>query len=213
VIVIFAGAGASTAVNPSSFPTTAGFFRDLPESIKSSDLFALAAERAVHDFRKSPPDIEDVLWTLEAFADVFPSLHREDNVAGWLATQNRIASALSRASRDLGQWLEPWRELMDKCNNLKSQINTLVYDYYGNSADTDGLRRTWLPLLEGIPKDTQALEVFTTNYDTVIEEAIEESKARISLGHKGTRANPRIDVDRWKSGATLPHGSMGLLTM
>ena len=39
MIIVFAGAGASTAVDPKKYPTTEGFYSKLPSSIINDPLF------------------------------------------------------------------------------------------------------------------------------------------------------------------------------
>lgn len=39
MILIFAGAGASKAVDPTTYPTTVEFFEKLPDNIKSNSIF------------------------------------------------------------------------------------------------------------------------------------------------------------------------------
>ena len=44
MILVFAGAGASAAIDSKKYPTTEGFFNNLSESIKNDPLFVVVKE-------------------------------------------------------------------------------------------------------------------------------------------------------------------------
>ena len=64
-ILIFAGAGASKAVNSTEFPTTLEFFEKLPTKITETPLFQQAVSFIQSQKEDKVVDIEEVLWTLQ----------------------------------------------------------------------------------------------------------------------------------------------------
>jgi hypothetical protein len=67
VFVIFAGAGASKAVNPEKYPTTVEFFDKLPPAIKESSIFG-----SIVDFLKQSLAWKHQLSSCELVSDSFP---------------------------------------------------------------------------------------------------------------------------------------------
>ena len=53
--------------------------------------------------------------------------------------------------------------------NLKDEINALVYDFYATPPDKDKLSN-WVQLLQGLVEYDSNIEIFTTNYDRVLEQ-------------------------------------------
>ena len=65
MILIFAGAGASKAVSPTTYPTTIEFFEKLPDNIKSNAIFKnLEGYLRQGTPQGAPIDIEEILWTI-----------------------------------------------------------------------------------------------------------------------------------------------------
>ncbi|MCK4668361.1 hypothetical protein KAU33_16530 [Candidatus Dependentiae bacterium] len=64
MILIFAGAGASKAVDPDNYPTTIEFLEKLPKEIKEDPYFDLINK---YFFYKNDKiiDIEKVLWVID----------------------------------------------------------------------------------------------------------------------------------------------------
>lgn len=69
-----------------------------------------------------------------------------------------------------------------------------------------------MPLFQGLGGVKSPVELFTTNYDTVLEDAIELSSLEVSAGYKGSTSNRRLDLGLWSTGAALPRNKRGLLT-
>ena len=100
-------------------------------------------------------------------------------------------------------------------------INRQVYDFYSRIPDREALATTWLPLLEALlgRGTRQRVEIFTTNYDLVLERAAEmvggpASDRPISTGRTGG-LQTRLDLDQWRPAARAtadPRSSRGLVT-
>ena len=63
-ITIFAGAGASKAVDPDQYPTTVEFFDRLPISVATNLLFESVVAFLMQDDKNRILDIEIILWEL-----------------------------------------------------------------------------------------------------------------------------------------------------
>src|SRR5207248_224732 len=82
-IVVFAGAGASTAVNPREYPTTLEFFERLPDTIAKHTIFMRATEYLrSHSSDSSNIDIEQVLWALHELDGFLAAAADVRSVAG-----------------------------------------------------------------------------------------------------------------------------------
>jgi len=117
-IVIFAGAGASKAVSE-QYPTTEGFFRDLPDDLRNEGLVRSAADR-VEQQGKAPPDIEDILSILDDLqASVEPFLNI-DVTPGWYLANGRFKGSAPGGGADTV--LAFARKLTDTCGSLRETI-------------------------------------------------------------------------------------------
>ena len=57
---------------------------------------------------------------------------------------------------------------------LRDEINAQVYSFYSEVPSSEKLDRTWKPLLENLLRSGCSIELITTNYDVVLEEAISD---------------------------------------
>ena len=82
MILVFAGAGASAAVDPQQYPTTEDFFLNLPGRIKENELFT----RIVSIIKKEKEviDIEDILSYLDELQGCCNSITNPKTSLGWL---------------------------------------------------------------------------------------------------------------------------------
>ena len=89
MILVFAGAGASYAINPDNYPTTIGFFSGLDESIKekiqehlSPDYkFIINKERKglIEESQLNKEmDIEDILWLVSKMKEDYHNIFSND---------------------------------------------------------------------------------------------------------------------------------------
>jgi hypothetical protein len=84
---------------------------------------------------------------------------------------------------------------------LIGEINAVVYDLYNYEPTADDLKDNWLYLLDKLSRAKSPFNIFTTNYDLVIEAAA-SMRGRPPLdefaGWTGN-VSKRLDIDRWKS--------------
>lgn len=94
------------------------------------------------------------------------------------------------------------KDLVDKSFQLNRQISEQVYSFYADSPNQSNLETNWLPLLRELGKRKEQIEIFTTNYDIVIETAIdilsqENSFLKIKTGRVNT-VQPYLDTSLWE---------------
>ncbi len=147
MILVFAGAGASIAVNQAMYPTTREFFRTLPDSITSSPLF----QQAVSFLSKSgiePIDIEHVLGVLDEFAQFADAASNRDAFAGHLITSGYLPALPGGAT--VHQATIVLAQTANAARSLRDQINERVFRMYGQLPHGLDLQRTWFRLLQPV---------------------------------------------------------------
>ena len=92
---------------------------------------------------------------------------------------------------------------------LQNKINERVYDFYSQAPEQSELDRSWIPLLKKVAScGFDRIDIVTTNYDLVIEVAIDELDSfKISTGHRHGSI-PGIDLSAWNDS----NNPEGLLT-
>jgi NAD-dependent SIR2 family protein deacetylase len=215
VIVVIAGAGASTAVSPTDYPTTKEFFAKLPDTITGNPLFGLILAR----LRQTDPDrivdIEEALWSLGEILRVIHTVTDPTTDVGFLLSENRLNGPLN-SQIDLRGPLGVLTNVAQRGEALQSQINQLVYSLYRKLPDENNLADNWLQLLPALRSRTDRLEVFTTNYDRVIETAVQISQVPLQTG-RNSRIDTSVDIEWWKADIPayeirLKGGALGLVT-
>lgn len=208
-ILIFAGAGASKAVAPELYPTTVEFFQDLPSNIKRNPLFTRVVEFLKDSSSNEPIDIELVLWRLQELMEFCSSVKDQESLPGWMLAENRLISALSQNSnQNVGHLIQIASTARQQLTKVIGEINARVYDLYSKLPPDDGLDDTWIPLLDQLSQIGPKIEVVTTNYDMVIEAALDKNKIADN-GWRGTIVRS-LDPDIWT--ADTGTRSKGLLT-
>lgn len=215
-IVVFAGAGASTAVDADAYPTTAHFFDRLPDKIRSHPMF-----RAVHGYLTSQKgkevviDIELMLWHLQELRDNFSRCLDRKTITGALIQEgSKLAQGASVKNATFGNFTQVAEGAVKNLNQLTLAIHELVYDFYGSEPDRERLEDTWLPLLRPLVASKACVEVVTTNYDLVLEHALdfisEVGHDAIDDGWRGKRVTS-LDTQLWTD-RNRPVDAPGLLT-
>lgn len=212
MILVFVGAGGSAAVESEQYPTTVEFFKRLPPEITKLPLF-----KHVCDFLKTQKkdgqriDIEEVLWRLEDLQDYFSLSRNTNTIAGWSMAENRICQFdgnilpggsqhfLGGVDNIVGNHLTP----------LQKNINDLVHDFYVQRPNPDKLS-DWINLLQQLGKYGAIIEIFTTNYDLVLETVIDEVVINVKTGRQSD-SETWLDTAFWDTPSGLERGH-GLLT-
>lgn len=210
MILVFVGAGGSAAVDPEQYPTTVEFFNRLPDNIKEDPLFS-----SVHNFLEiqkdeQPIDIEEILWTLDELQNYCKASLNTETISGWLMDGNRIHRLFGNVP-DLSELLNGMRYLENQIENLTSNINALVYDFYATIPSDDKLS-AWVRLLQGLAEYVFPIEIFTTNYDRVLESAINAAKINLTTGRNSDGIQTRLDTTFWDTPGKSIDNNCGLLT-
>ena len=211
MILVFVGAGGSAAVDPELYPTTVEFFNRLPGEIKNDPVFV-----KVHEFleerngKGQPIDIEEVLWNLDELQDYFQISRNTKAIAGWIMAGNRINRLIGNAP-DLASLLGGMSQLEPQIQNLKDNINAQVYNFYATNPDPEKLS-DWIHLLKELEKIDSAIEIFTTNYDRVLERVISEAGIHVKTGRESDGIQMKLDTALWDTPIESIFDSDRLLT-
>lgn len=214
-ITIFAGAGASKAVSSSEFPTTVEFFDRLPDEIKEDTLFQFAINFIKTIEKPDQIDIEMVLWALENLRDDCSKLLSNRSITGQFFSSHLVGEMIP--NQNLGGFPQLASGAMARLNSLISRVNEVVYDLYGYEPNEMELQDNWLALIDRADGVGESLEIFTTNYDAVIETALDihlgTETAKQWRGVTG-RVRQKLNLKEWAEigarSATLTklHGSL-----
>ena len=201
MILVFVGAGGSASVDPKQYPTTVEFFKRLPEDIRNDPVFI-----SVHEFLQNKKadqsiDIEEVLWNLDELRDYFKASIDTKAVAGWIMRQNRVDSLVSRCP-DLSNLLNGMVDLKEnRIPSLKDRINAQVYNLYEKTPADDKLLK-WVQLLKVLTELDLTIEIFTVNYDLVLENVIRVAKIDVKTGRRFDGTHARLDTTCWDHSET-----------
>lgn len=209
-IMLFAGAGASKAVDSVSYPTTIEFFERLPDEIRSDPQFIFVERFLRQGTDDKIIDVEEVLWGLQTLLDLCRSVQIGKTLVGHALFSNRLAN-LADGRWTHGNLGEAADQLSYQFSNIISKINAVVYDLYGEAPNLKDIRDNWIKLLKPLFVDEVQLDIFTTNYDIIIETAVESiigGQSSSYFGLKGGR-HKTLDIEKWSSGS---EGDSGLLT-
>ena len=214
-VVVFAGAGASKAIDPEKYPTTVEFFQRLPSGVTADPLFV-----EVRKFLENEAgtgrlvDIELLLWRLGELQNFCSAARDRNSMTGWMIKGNRLAATLGLKNYNFGNLEQIAVAAADKIRDLITRIHAQVYDLYGQLPEPQQLESTWKQLIEPLLRSGATLEIVTTNYDMILEVALDELNASASLpvdtGWRGT-VQRTLDTTLWTRRRETPSSS-GLLT-
>lgn len=212
MILVFVGAGGSAAVDSEQYPTTVEFFNRLPPEITQLPLF-----KHVCDFLKTQKedgqriDIEEVLWRLNDLQNYFSLSRNTNTIAGWSMAENRIcqfdSNILPGGSKPFLGGIN--NISVNRLTPLQKRINDLVHDFYVERPNLDKLS-DWIILLQQLEKHGAVIEIFTTNYDLVLETVIDAAGINVKTGRQSD-SETRLDTTLWDTSSGLQRGH-GLLT-
>lgn len=207
-LIIFAGAGASRGVSAEKYPMAIDFRERLPEEITGTPLYRQLIDYLKLDYREGV-DIEHVLWEIGRLIEAIDKWTDGASFGAQLLKTNQI-SVIVPANIPAQQTHEQLLRLKEVALRLQGEINKQVYKYYSQHPSESELGRSWLPLLHLIgSKKFFRVDIVTTNYDLVIENAIEAmDEYPIDLGYING-VSPRIDLERWREGSSA---RLGMLT-
>ena len=211
MILVFAGAGGSTAVDPEQYPTTVEFFKRLPEDIKQDALFVRINEFLEKRKKEKSLDIEKILWNLDEIQNYCRMSLDPETIVGWAMEGHLIHHLIPNVpdSSPLRQAMSTLAE--NQMETLKDRINTQVYNFYATPPDPQKLS-DWVQLFKGLADYDLPIEIFTTNYDRVLERVITEAKIDVASGLKRDHDQMVLDVTLWDSPGQPLEDNSGRLT-
>ncbi|MFH1523512.1 MAG: SIR2 family protein [Chloroflexota bacterium] len=167
-ILIFAGAGASKAVSKEFYPTTEDYINKLPKFVVENPIY----EQAKRYLSKGK--VDTVVIDIE---EILGALTQLDNFSEGVTDPSRFVSWYLRRggtprNYNIESFIDEFKRTSGDVKGLISEINRQVYDLYRREPERSELEENWLLLLMELLKEERWLEVFTTNYDLVLEEAL-----------------------------------------
>lgn len=221
MILVFVGAGGSAAVDPEQYPTTVEFFKRLPPEVTGDRLFQFVCEFLRTRRRDEQIDIEKVLWTLGEFENDSAPFSDPNSMLGWMATGNQF-SQLTASGLDNANVPEVLSEI---CGNqlkpLRERINAQVHKFYDKRPDEsklsawdEGRLPAWVVLLRELENLDPVLEIFTTNYDLVLERVISLAEIKVATGREADSdwVRMRLDTALWDNPGKPLDDGRGRLT-
>jgi len=208
MIMIFAGAGASKAVDPINYPTTVEFFQKLSNSVQENPIFYELLSHLKNEHGNEGPDIEEILFRLKELVDDLKKGSDPQSFFGWLTRQNKFRTLASHG-HDTTLFSQMADDLIARISRLIDEINVHVYSFYGTEPTSKSLNKTWLNLLKGLREISpqSPIEIFTTNYDIVLESALgalENKNFIIETGRRKTHIFEALDLSPWNGGSYAP---------
>lgn len=215
-VLVFAGAGASKAVNSSQFPTTKEFFDRLSPRTTDDQIFQFALNYLRSQEGLDTVDIEHVLWALQELYDFYLKIESGKGLGGYATKYDLIGQLFPR--HNVGHLLQLTPQMRSRVGTLISSINEIVYDLYGYEPTPDELNDNWSELIARLDGVGVRLDLFTTNYDVVIEAALNDYAGDVTArDYRGIRGTMRqsLQIEDWGRGArwqpvllTKLHGSL-----
>lgn len=207
MMLVFVGAGGSAAVDPEQYPTTATFFQRLPDGIKENPLFVQVCDFLVRTNQHSQKsiDIEDVLGVLNELQADCQKMHDPTTITGCImGSRDGVIPRMDFAA------LQQSASLLDRefIAPLIESIYAQVHTWYGGPPHPKKLS-VWTQLLTGLRAIDPVLEIFTTNYDIVLEDAIRQAEIPTEIGLTSYREGHGMQTHLWDP-ANRPE--TGLLT-
>ena len=221
-IALLAGAGASTGVSREKFPTTAGFYEQYVDKSKLRDqpLFSILDDyvrrEKLRQLKASGQpideplvvDIEEILFAARELRDVYSQFQSTSNsVARFAAFHEKIQSYGSYGNNATGLF----ESTVPQLDGLVRQINELVHRAYVARPSKDELGTTWIPLLRQLDSSANRMDVFTTNYDLVLEAAVRYAEVAVSAGNSDG-VTQSLSLDAWTAPYQRASNLKGLLT-
>lgn len=181
MMVILAGAGASKAVDKKKYPCTVDFMNRLPATILDTALFKMILQSIQAEQPGVIIDVEVVLSALEVVATTCDQIGDPNSAVGYLFDQNRFRN-IDDGLSDLTQSVTACKHIASRARTLAGQINEQVIRIYGAEPTASELTDNWLRLLPYLRDHNMDVELFSTNYDLVIEAAILASNSPLLTG-------------------------------
>ena len=206
VILLFVGAGGSAAVDPNEYPTTVEFFNRVTPDIKANPWFAAASRFRSLRMGRQNTNIEQILSDLRRMQDFCSRAHDISDFPGWMLAGGFIGETIPAIS-GAGISAISMKEECARLEKLQRAIHVLVYDLYsstyaGHCASSYNMSMgKWVYFLRSLLVPQRAVEIFTTNYDRVLEKAIQGSgiDMKLATGKYSDDIRSWLDLNLWNA--------------
>ena len=180
MFIVFVGAGASAAINHKKYPTTEKFYSMLPTSIIENNLF-VEVKGFLENNNIKPIDIEHILDALEEIKNLLWKLQDNSGIVGHMTRNDSFTRIDAQFATSTLFKLSP--NIRKHCYDLIVEIREFLFAIY-NSKPTERELDIWKILIETIQNNniSKEIEIFTTNYDVVLEKAINMTDSGIHDG-------------------------------
>ena len=194
MILVFAGAGASAAVNHKKYPTTEGVYSMLPSSIINDSLF-VEVKGFLEAINTKIIDIEHILDALEEIKNYLWQTSDTSRIVGFMTQADAFTRVNGKFST--AHLHSAFPNLRERCYDLIVNIREFLYNTYGDPPEEKNLE-TWRMLLDPLHNQIDSsVEIFTTNYDTVLERVIDTSDLNIKHGTTLVGRHSLLDMKLW----------------
>ena len=212
--LVFAGAGASFAVDRDAYPTTVQFYDRLPTNIQEHPLVTGIVKHLPKKFGEGRPDVEKILWCIGELRDYFNTLNDAHHPASWFIPNNKLPSLVG-VSGDTSAYTGIANRAAHVVGQLSNEISAKVYEFYSQTPTLSAVTENWLELFGLFAVKEYWPDIITTNYDLVIEEASVLAGQPIEYG-RGRGVISALNEDVWKKQLSesdyIPRSGTGLLT-
>ena len=206
VILLFVGAGGSAAVDPNEYPTTVEFFKRVPPDIKANPWFAAASQFRSLRMGGQNTNIEQILSDLRRMQEFCTKAHNTSGFPGWMLAGDFIGETIPAIS-SAGISTISMKKECARLEKLQRAIHVLVYDLYssmyaGHCASSYNMSMgKWIYFLESLLAPQRTIEIFTTNYDRVLEQAIRDIgiNMEVATGRYSDGIKTRLDLKCWNA--------------
>ena len=186
MILVFAGAGASYAINKDKYPTTVEFYKRLDETTKkliNNVLSGILSEYIRNDEKlyNKPMDIEKVLSLINEVSDWMNKC---------MDTKNIVGDSVRRLDKNVYNFVNTY---MPDVVKLEDMIYRKIYDFYGGRPEESDTK-VWKILIRELKNISKPIEIFTTNYDLVLDEVSYDNSLNIKNGRVLGRYSSIIDI-------------------
>jgi hypothetical protein len=204
-LIIFAGAGASRGVSD-KYPTALDFLKQLPKEVTQRPLYRmLHLHFTEHKKPEEVIDIETVLWELGTLMETLKEFTEPQRFLARALSNGRTGAELSL--QHLNQHtVSQASSLRHTASELQNAINKNIYEFYSQAPGEDELERSWLPLMRWVAGTFVRVDIVTTNYDLVIEHALEKVPALQIQRTERPGFFRQIDLAWWEPDGSPKHG-------
>ena len=200
MILVFAGAGSSYAINKDRYPTTVEFYKRLDTGTKNlidTVLSGILLEHIKNDenIYNKPMDIEKVLFFINEVSDWMKKCKDQKNIVG---------NSINKLDQSVHKFVDNY---MPDIVNLEDRIYKKIYDFYGGRPEESDTK-IWKILIRELKNISKPIEIFTTNYDLVLDEVSYDNSLNIKNGRILGSYSSIIDIRYLNDTISPDHGRL-----